>query len=109
MKGRGGRVGSIGSKVADSVFTSYSYRTRPFAKLFTKKKNQCKCCHILIYYIFKVINSLQIKQCLITKKSPSRITRQQDLAMENNQPCGVIIQMTVDTFQRPELNLQFFP
>ena len=29
--------------------------------------------------------------------------------MENNQPCGVIIQMTVDTFQRPELNLQFFP
>ena len=30
--GEGGRVGSIGSKVADSVFTSYSYRTRPFTK-----------------------------------------------------------------------------
>ena len=37
--GGGGRVGSIGSKVADSVFTSYSYRTRPFAKLFTKKRS----------------------------------------------------------------------
>ena len=69
----GGR-GRVGTKVADSVFISYSYRTRPFAKLFTKK-DQCKC-HILIYYIFKVTNSLQIKQCLITKKSPSRITRQ---------------------------------
>ena len=36
--GGGGGGGGVGSKVADSVFISYSYRTRPFAKLFTKKK-----------------------------------------------------------------------
>ena len=36
--GGGGR-GRVGSKVGDSVFTSYSYRTRPFAKLFTKKRS----------------------------------------------------------------------
>ena len=69
----------------------------------------------LIYYIFKVANSLQIKQCLITEKSPSRITRQhlkkhinKRLTKENIQPCGVIIQMTFVTFQGLELNLQFF-
>ena len=41
MKANGGGEGRgrVGSKVADSVFTSYSYRTRPFAKLFTKKKS----------------------------------------------------------------------
>ena len=30
----------------------------------------------LIYFIFKVSNSLQIKQCLTNEKSPSRIIRQ---------------------------------
>ena len=69
----------------------------------------------LIFYIFKAANSLQIKQCLITEKSPSRITRQhlkkhinKRLTKENIQPCGVIIQMTFVTFQGLELNLQFF-
>ena len=30
--GEGEGEGRVGTKVADSVFTSYSYRTRPFTK-----------------------------------------------------------------------------
>ena len=64
-----------GSKVADAVFTSYIYRSWPFTKLFTENIN-LNVVMFLIYFIFKVTNSLQIKQCLTTEKSPSRIIRQ---------------------------------
>ena len=42
--GEGGREGGGGraqtrSKVADTVFISYIYRTTPFIKLFTEKKS----------------------------------------------------------------------
>ena len=78
-EGRGERGGGArarrGSKVADAVFTSYIYRTWPFTKLFTENIN-LNVVMFLIYFIFKVTNSLQIKQCLTTEKSPSRITRQ---------------------------------
>ena len=72
--GRGWGRARTRSKVADVVFTSYIHRTKPFTKLFTEKKNNLNVM-FLFYYIFKVTNLLQIKQCLITEKSPSRITR----------------------------------
>ena len=71
----GGLRDRRGSKVADAVFISYIYRTWPFTKLFTENIN-LNVVMFLIYFIFKVTNSLQIKQCLTTEKSPSRITRQ---------------------------------
>ena len=74
-KGGGGARARRGSKVADAVFTSYIYRTWPFTKLFTENIN-LNVVMFLIYFIFKVTNSLQIKQCLTTEKSPSRIIRQ---------------------------------
>ena len=77
MRGGGGRGwgrARTRSKVADVVFTSYIHRTKPFTKLFTEKKTNLNVM-FLFYNIFKVTNLLQIKQCLITEKSPSRITR----------------------------------
>ena len=74
-EGGGGARARRGSKVADAVFTSYIYRTWPFTKLFTENIN-LNVVMFLIYFIFKVTNSLQIKQCLTTEKSPSRIIRQ---------------------------------
>ena len=74
-EGGGGERARRGSKVADAVFTSYIYRTWPFTKLFTENIN-LNVVMFLIYFIFKVTNSLQIKQCLTTEKSPSRIIRQ---------------------------------
>ena len=44
-------------------------------QLFTENIN-LNVVMFLIYFIFKVTNSLQIKQCLTTEKSPSRIIRQ---------------------------------
>ena len=45
-------------------------------QLFTENINYLNVVMFLIYFIFKVSNSLQIKQCLTTEKSPSRIIRQ---------------------------------
>ena len=45
-------------------------------QLFIENINYLNVVMFLIYFIFKVSNSLQIKQCLTTEKSPSRITRQ---------------------------------
>ena len=69
-EGGGGARARRGSKVADAVFTSYIYRTLPFTKLFTENIN-LNVVMFLIYFIFKVTNSLQIKQCLITEESPA--------------------------------------
>ena len=74
-EGGGGARARRGSKVADAVFTSYIYRTWPFTKLFTENIN-LNVVMFLIYFIFKVNKLLQIKQCLTTEKSPSRIIRQ---------------------------------
>ena len=56
----GGERARTRSKVADAVFTSNIYRTRPFTKLFTEIKMNLNVL-FLIYYIFKVTNSLQNK------------------------------------------------
>ena len=56
----GGERARTKSKVADAVFTSNIYRTRPFTKLFTEIKINLNVL-FLIYYIFKVTNSLQNK------------------------------------------------
>ena len=45
-------------------------------QLFTENINYLNVVMFLIYFIFKVSNSLQIKQCLTTEESPSRIIRQ---------------------------------
>ena len=56
----GGERARTRSKVADAVFTSNIYRTRPFTKLFTEIKINLNVL-FLIYYIFKVTNSLSNK------------------------------------------------
>ena len=60
VEGGGGERARTRSKVADAVFTSNIYRTRPFTKLFTEIKINSNVL-FLIYYIFKVTNSLQNK------------------------------------------------
>ena len=45
-------------------------------QLFIENINYLNVVMFLIYFIFKVSNSLQIKQCLTTEESPSRIIRQ---------------------------------
>ena len=45
-------------------------------QLFIENINYLNVVMFLIYFNFKVSNSLQIKQCLTTEKSPSRIIRQ---------------------------------
>ena len=45
-------------------------------QLFIENINYLNVVMFLIYFIFKVSNSLQIKQCLTNEKSPSRIIRQ---------------------------------
>ena len=111
--GEGGKGARRGSKVADAVLPLTFIELDHLPSYLLKKINLNVM--FLFYYIFKVINSLQIKQCLITEKSLSCITRQhqkrttnKDLTKENIKPRGVIIQMTFVTFQGPELNSQFF-